>query len=122
MNPFKICTKCAYTWRVLDDFLKDPTICLVGFQANLTENEPGLYLFNHILEENRCDTTLAVDVETFWSLYKGTMFTDLKFKSPQCEGHCTRVEDLSRCRVECKNAVAREIMQAFSKCEDSAKS
>ncbi len=116
MNPFKICTKCAYTWRDIGDFLKDPAICLVGFQANLYENEPGLYLFNHILEENQCDTTLTVDVETFFSLYKGTMFKDLKFKSPECEGHCTRVEDLSRCPVECKNAVAREIMQVFSKC------
>ena len=116
MNPFKICTKCAYTWRVLDDFLKDSTICLVGFQANSMETESGYYLFNHNLAENQCDTTLAVDVETFLSLYKRTMFMDIKFKSPQCEGHCTRVEDLSRCRVECKNAVAREMMQAFSKC------
>ena len=62
-----------------------------------------------------------MDVETFFSLYKGTMFKDLKFKSPECEGHCTRVEDLSRCPVECKNAVAREIMQAFSKCENNVK-
>jgi hypothetical protein len=121
MNPFKICTKCEYAWRDIDDFLKDPAICLAGFQANIEETEPGLYLFNHILEGNQCDTTLSVDVETFLSLYKGTMFMDIKFKSPQCEGHCTRVEDLSRCPVECKNAVAREIMQAFSKCEDSVK-
>jgi hypothetical protein len=55
-------------------------------------------------------------VETFFSMYKGPMFKDIKFKSPECEGHCTRVEDLSRCPVECKNAVAREIMQAFSRC------
>ncbi len=116
MIPFKICTKCAYTWRVIDDFLKDPFICLVGFQASFDETESGLYLFNHIPEENHCATTLAVEVETFLSLYRGTMFTDIKFKSPQCEGHCTRVEDLSQCRVECKNAVAREIMQAFSTC------
>jgi len=121
MNPFKICTKCEYTWRDIEDFLKDPAICLVGFQANLDETEPGLYLFNHTSVENTCDTTLSVDVETFFSLYKGTMFKDLKFKSPECEGHCTRVEDLSRCPVECKNAVAREIMQAFSKCENSVR-
>ena len=121
MNPFKICTKCDYTWRAIDDFLKDPTICLVGFQAKFNKNESGLYLFNHILEENRCDTTLAVDVEEFLSLYKGIMSMDIKFESPQCEGHCSRVEDLSRCRVECKNAVAREIMQAFPKCGKSVK-
>ena len=117
MNPFKICSKCAYTWRVRDDFLEDPSICLVGFQASSIEGESGYYLFNHILDGNRCDTTLAVEVEAFLSLHKGTMFADIKFKSPLCEGHCTRVEDLSQCPVECKNAVAREIMQAFSPCK-----
>lgn len=95
----------------------DPSICLVGLQASSIETEAGYYLFNHILDENHCNTTLAVEVEAFLSLYKGPMFTDIKFKSPLCEAHCTRVEDLSKCPVECKNAVAREIMQAFLPCE-----
>jgi len=117
MNPFKICSKCAYTWKVRDDFLGDPFICLVGFQASFKETESGYYLFNHILEGNQCDTTLAVDVENFLSLDKGSMFTDIKFDSPLCEAYCTRVEDLSQCPIECKNAVARKIMQAFQQCE-----
>ena len=116
MDPFKICSKCAYTWDVRDDFLEDPSICLVGFQASSKETESGYYLFNHILEGDHCNTTLAVEVEDFMSLYKGTLFTDLKFESPMCELHCTHVDDLVRCPVECKNAVAREIMQAFSQC------
>jgi hypothetical protein len=117
MNPFKICSKCAYTWKARDDFLEDPFICLVGFQADFKENESGYYLFNHILDGNECDTTLAVEVEAFLSLHKEAMFTDIKFESPLCEAHCTRVEDLSQCPVECKNAVARKIMQVFPKCE-----
>jgi len=116
MNPFKICSKCAYTWRVRDDFLQDPSICLVGFQASSIETESGYYLFNHNLEKNQCDTTLAMEVEVFLSLHEGTLFTDIKFGSPRCEAHCTRVDDLSKCPVECKNAVAREIMQTFSPC------
>jgi hypothetical protein len=97
--------------------LGDPFICLVGFQASFKETESGYYLFNHILEGNQCTTTLAVEVEAFLSLNKGTMFTDIKFESPMCELHCTRIEDLSQCSVECKNAAAREIMQVFSKCK-----
>lgn len=116
MNPFKICTKCGYTWKVREDFLKDPFICLVGFQANPIETESDYYLFNHILEEDRCNTTLAVEVGVFLSLYKGTMFTEIKFEGPQCELHCARVDDLSPCSTECKNAVARGIMQGFSRC------
>ncbi|MDH3575225.1 MAG: hypothetical protein C0611_05040 [Desulfobacteraceae bacterium] len=117
MNPFKICSKCGYTWKVRDDFLGDLSICLVGFQASAKETECGYYLFNHILEGNQCNTTLAMEVEAFLSLHKGSMFTDIKFKSPMCELHCVRVEDLSQCPVECKNAIAREIMQAFSQCK-----
>ena len=95
----------------------DLSICLVGFQASAKETESGYYLFNHILDGDQCDTTLAVEVEAFLSLHKGSMFTDIKFKSRMCELHCVRVEDLSQCPVECKNAVAREIMQAFSQCK-----
>ena len=116
MNPFKICTKCGYTWKVWEDFLEDPFICLVGFQANPIETELGYYLFNHILDNDRCNTTLAVEVGVFLPLYKGTVFTEIKFESPQCELHCTRIDDLSRCSVKCKNAVAREVMQGFSRC------
>ena len=117
MKPFKICPKCSYTWKSRNDFLGDPSVCLVGFQANFKETEAGHYLFNHNSGGNHCSTTLAVGVEAFLSLHKGTMFTDIKFESPMCEEHCSRVEDLSQCPVECKNAVAREIMQAFSKCK-----
>jgi hypothetical protein len=118
MKPFKICPKCSYTWKSRNDFLGDPSVCLVGFQANFKETEPGHYFFNHILGGNHCDTTLAVEVEAFLSLYKENMFTDIKFGSPTCEEHCSSVADLAQCPVECKNAVARKIMQAFSHCKD----
>jgi len=116
MDPFKICPKCAHKWNTRDDLLEDLSICLVGFQYSFKEAEAGYYLFNHNTGGKQCGTTLAVEAEAFLSLHKGTMFTDIKFESPMCEEHCTRVEDLSQCSVECKNAVAREIMQAFSKC------
>jgi len=116
MNSFKICPNCAHTWHTIDGFLKDPSICLVGFQASFKEIESGYYLFNHISRDNHCGTTLAVNVEDFLSLHKGTIFTDLKFESQMCELHCTRVDDLDQCPAECKNAMAREIMQAFVQC------
>jgi hypothetical protein len=118
MDPFKICPKCAHAWNTRDDFLKDLSICLVGFQSSFNETEAGYYLFNHELGVNQCNTTLAVEVEAFLSLHKGTMFTDIKFESQVCEEHCKRVEDLSQCPVECKNAVSRDIMQALSKCRN----
>jgi hypothetical protein len=116
MNPFKICPTCAYIWKTRDDFLEDPSVCLVGFQINFKKTESGHYLFNHVLEGSRCNTTLAVEVEAFLSLYKGSTFMEVKFGSPTCEGHCKNVSDLAQCPVECKNAMARNIMQDFSQC------
>ncbi|UCD89068.1 MAG: hypothetical protein JSW04_11575 [Desulfobacterales bacterium] len=116
MNPFKTCPKCAFTWTSSDDFLDDPAICLVGFQANFIETDSALYLFNHILEDNRCNTTMAVEVDNFLFLNKETLFEEIKFGSSMCESHCRNVEDLSECPAECKNAIARKIMQDFSHC------
>ena len=82
MNPFKICPKCAYTWKTRDEFLEDPFICFVGFQFDFKEIQAGYYLFNHILEGDRCDTTLMVEVEPFLSLNKGPMFHEIKFGKP----------------------------------------
>ncbi len=96
--------------------MQDPSVCLVGFQASFIETKTGIYLFNHILGDNQCNTTLGVKVDAFLSLYKGSMFPEIQVESPACEGHCNNVEDLTQCPVECKNAVARKIMQHFSKC------
>ena len=117
MNLFKICPKCTHTWKAKDDFLQDPTICLLGFQADFTGAKPGYYLFNHILAGNTCNTTMAVKVDDFLSLYEGPMFEEIKFGSPMCEDHCRSVEDLNLCSVECKNAIARKIMEDFSWCK-----
>lgn len=47
MDPFKICPKCSHTWNTRDDFLKDLSICLIGFQASFKETESGHYLLNY---------------------------------------------------------------------------
>ncbi len=118
MTPFKICPKCAYTWKVRDDFLQDSSICLVGFQASFKKTVSGYYLFNHIIRNNQCNTTMGIKVDAFLSLYQGDMFSELQFEGSECEGYCTHVEDLSLCPAQCKNAIARHIMQGFSKCNN----
>jgi hypothetical protein len=117
MNPFKTCPKCTHTWKAKDDFLQDPAVCLVGFQAYFKDTKPGYYLFNHIPTDNTCNTTMAVKVDDFLSLYSGPMFEEIKFDSPTCEDHCRSIDDLDLCPVECKNAIARKIMVNFSRCK-----
>ena len=80
MDPFKICSKCGHTWSVREDFLKDPFICLVGFQSSLDETESAYYLFNHILDEDRCNTTLMLNVEEFQNLMEARWFARHRLK------------------------------------------
>lgn len=107
---FKVCTKCSYKWKTRDDFLSDPSISLIGFLADFKVFNKGSYLFNHLLANDQCNSTLAIDVSCFLDLYNGTLFKDLKVGSKECSGYCAKVEVMKRCNVHCRNVVAREIM------------
>ena len=110
VKAFKVCPKCEYAWITMEAFLNDASIRLVGFQASFNPNDRGLYLFNHIIPDNRCNTTLAVEVETFMSLYDGPMYEEIQVGSEMCGGYCATVDDLEQCSSHCRNASARELM------------
>ena len=110
MKAFKVCPKCAYVWMTMDAFLNDGSIRLIGFQASFNADGRGLYLFNHIVAHNQCNTTLAVEVERFMSLYRGPMYEEIQVGSEICGGYCASVDDLERCDVQCRNAASRELM------------
>ena len=110
MKPFKICPKCDYEWPTTDDFRHDASLFLIGFQAGYRESDRGFYLFNHLVEQDKCNSTIAVGVEHFMSLYNGPMYEDVHVGSETCSGHCARVDDLASCSVPCRNAIAREVM------------
>lgn len=110
MDTFKICPKCDYRWKTRDEFIQDGSLRLIGYQAAVKDVGKGLYLFNHILENQRCNTTLAVEVRAFISLYDGPEYEEFLVESEECEGHCGTVEDLASCDAPCRNAVARRIM------------
>jgi hypothetical protein len=90
---FKKCTNCGYIWENREDFLADPDIEIIGYQALFKEIKDGLFLFNHM-----CETTLATNVIDFNDLYKGPVF-DMS------------LADLDACGAECKYAYVRDIIQ-----------
>jgi len=110
VKSFKICPKCDYEWQTRDDFLQDASLFLIGFQAGYAKSDKGFYLFNHLVEKDTCNSTIAVDVENFMSLYNGALYEDVHAGSETCSGHCAKVDDLARCSVPCRNATAREVM------------
>lgn len=112
---FKVCTKCKTVWKSREDFIKDPQVKIIGFMANNESVEDGVYLFNHLLPDNACNTTMGLFVADFLDLYEGQIYSELEMGSKNCSGHCRKIDDLEQCRAHCRNAVARHIIQKLLK-------
>jgi len=105
-RPFKRCSACAAVWNKRDDFLSDPAIELVGYQACFEDLKAGLLLFNH-----SCHTTLAIDVACLRDLYNGPVFEQRATGGPTCLGYCLYRSELRPCPAICECAYVREILQ-----------
>jgi len=108
---FKVCTKCKTVWKTRDDFIQDPGIKIIGFMASREGVEKGVYLFNHLLPGNACNTTMGLFVADFMDLYAGPVYAELEMGGDNCSGHCKNIDDLQQCRAHCRNAMARDIIQ-----------
>ena len=106
---FKRCNMCGKTWSDLDEFLDDPSLEFIGYQANFDELELGFYIFNHNLEG--CHTSLMLNVQHFKCLYSGPMFTERMTGGPECLGLCLKRDCFDRCPAQCECAFAREVMR-----------
>jgi hypothetical protein len=105
---FKVCPKCAYPWSTRDQFLRDPTLKLIGYQANFKALKTGILLFNH-----SCRTTLALQAHDFVDMYDGPVFVERATGSDDCAGHCLHQSDLAPCPARCECAFIRQILQAI---------
>ena len=104
---FKRCTNCKYLWRERDDFLGDPLVELIGYQAWLPDPELGLVLFNH----HECGTTMALEARAFEDLFDGPVYEASKHGSEECFGFCDDEQALESCPAECACAWVREVLQ-----------
>ena len=105
---FKKCPNCGFEWSSRRDFLDDPTLEIIGYQANFEELAAGIFLFNH-----SCHGTLAIPSGRFEDLYQGPIFARRAEDSEECPGYCLQEEELEPCPVECECAYVREIIQTI---------
>jgi hypothetical protein len=106
MRNFKKCNVCKSSWESRENFLSDPDVEIIGYQANFSEPNEGLFLFNHI-----CGTTLSAQVKVFGTLYDGPRYKEILTGSEDCKGLCLNEKDSSLCIAECNLAFAREIIK-----------
>jgi hypothetical protein len=103
---FKECPLCGFTWGSRDEFLSDPDVEIVGYQAHFEELTAGYLVFNHA-----CETSMAVMVGQFRDLYDGPVFEEQKTGSEECLGYCLQEGELRGCPIQCECAFVREIIQ-----------
>lgn len=107
-TEFKKCTFCANIWPDRNEFLADPSVKLVGYQAFFDGDlELGLFLFNHL----KCETTLAIQAKEFTDLYDGPVFSERLANTDRCSEHCMNQSDLQPCPNQCECAYVREVVQ-----------
>ncbi len=104
---FKRCPCCGELWPSRADFLADPALEVVGYQADFRDLRLGLFLFNH----DRCGTTLSAAAGEFADLYRGPVFAERKTGSDECPGYCLDRSILGGCSTECECAFVREVLQ-----------
>lgn len=103
---FKKCPLCGFCWDTRGDFLADPRVTMIGYQACLTDLTAGYFLFNHT-----CEGTLAVVVEEFVDLYAGPIYQERAIGTVACPQYCLHQDELARCPATCECAFVREIIQ-----------
>ena len=103
---FKTCNQCGHDWPTRDAFLSDPSLDLIGYQANLDDLEGGAFLFNHT-----CHGTLALPVERFKDLRRGPLVTRRATGTDDCPAFCQHKDELRPCPADCECAYVRDIIR-----------
>jgi len=110
-EPFKICPSCKAIWPTLDDYLSDPELNVVGYQAVLDDLCGGLFIFNHVHDD--CGTSMAIPVKEFVSLSELPILNRRIGCPEKCPGLCMHMDELGHCPVKCECTWVREVLQTI---------
>jgi len=109
-EPFKTCASCRTNWPTRQDFLGDPDLTVLGYQAHFDALELGVFLFLH----GRCKTTVAMQAGKFTDLYDGPVFEERRTGQDDCPGYCLVETELRPCPAKCECAYVRETLQIIA--------
>ena len=109
VQTFKECPSCHHAWREREEFLSDPTLRVVGYQANMANMMAGLFLFQHDVPE--CGTSLAIAAEEFADMHRGPIFEKCLYGTDRCPGYCMSSQSLLPCPAKCECAYVRDVLQ-----------
>jgi hypothetical protein len=102
---FKRCIICEKSWCERDEFLNDPELEFIGYQAFLEDGVLGFFMFNH----DPCGTTLTVRTDKLREIAEGPILVTEGSEKPS--PHCLTVKDGKPCPPECECAFVKTIIQ-----------
>ncbi|RJP71985.1 MAG: hypothetical protein C4532_06830 [Candidatus Abyssobacteria bacterium SURF_17] len=103
---FKQCS-CGVRWPDREDFLRDSEIQPIGITFMPKNDHVRLYFF---FTHSACRTTLAVNAKEFEDLLEEPIPSKTLTGTKDCPLHCTNIEDLEMCTLECRNAPYRRFL------------
>ncbi len=108
-HPFKTCGSCRKAWEGWQDFVLDPAIRILGFQA--VEDLPDA---NLIVFEHRCGSSISLLAKRLRHLLPAPeepAHLPVLLGSDICRKHCRLIEDLESCDRPCANSRDRRLIQ-----------
>ena len=108
MKIFKECPMCSAVWKDRDEFIKDNSLVINGYQTNFEYLEHGLFYFTH--EVDGCFSTMAMKVNAFYDLSPHKKFTERKTLTEECPRHCLDKSNLEKCYADCECAYVRDLL------------
>ena len=107
-GPFQKCGSCGKAWQHWRDFILDPGVRLLGFQAVSTLPDANLIVFEH-----RCGSTVSVlakRLRPFFPAIANEPPLPALFDSESCNHYCRSMENLEICDRPCANARDRHMI------------
>lgn len=108
-HPFKTCGSCRKAWEQWQDFVLDPAVRLLGFQAIESLPDANLLVFEH-----KCGSSISLLAKRLRHILPPPGEEDrlpVLFGSDICREHCRLVKDLEACDRPCANSRDRRLAQ-----------
>jgi len=112
-QPFQKCGSCGQPWTQWSDFILDPDVRLLGFQAVSGLPDANLLVFEH-----SCGSSISVLAKRLRHLLGDVQPESqlpVLFGTDQCNKYCRFLEILAACDRPCANARDRQLIQAVIK-------
>ncbi len=103
----RACTGCGHSYD-LAELVRDVDFVPIGMQFEDPDQQFNFYFFNH--ECPNCGTTILIPVLDFLPFIAEPVPDLVRTGMEDCGRHCTRIEDLSECRAQCRYAPFRRYL------------